>query len=970
MVAGGPEIEPYRLIWAKTPAVEPGEQRFWLPLTTHLTDTGATVRLIWHDWLGEPVKRVIRADTGGDDRAALNIAALAGSMHDIGKASRAFAGQVPQMRDEMEYRGGFTWGEAAVPADSRKAPHAAVGYVLVRNFLESCAVPPPNASAFAAVVGGHHGVPPTADEIKSIEDMFATYVGRHEWDVARTGVLNHVLDEPGLRSAVASLKEVKLSDASQLLLTAVVIMADWIASNTRLFPLVPAWQDCKVDPTRRAEQAWQQLALPGRWELTDEALSASASELLQTRFAVEFEANELQEAVLGAARAMTEPGLLLVEAIMGGGKTEASLLAAEVLATRFGAAGVFYGLPTRATTDAMFTRLLVWLQNVPGTGHTDRGVALRHGLAALNDTYRALPRYRVRGTSASEESGLGALAGGELVDVGLDAPERSGWNGRRGREVSGSAVAHHWTSGRKQASFADTVVGTIDHELLAALASRHVVLRHLGLARQVVVLDEVHAADTWMFVYLERALEWLGRYGAPVIAMSATLAPDQRNALVAAYERGRRASLDKRTRRSLGQIPTVTDTDEYPLITSLTAGRLAITGAPSGPSREVALEWLADDTPALVCAVDAVVQGGGCVLVVRNTVRRAVGTYRELRELWGESVTLAHSRYTGRDRMSRDQWLRETFGPGEGDRAGRVVVSTQVAEQSLDVDFDLLVTDLAPIDLILQRVGRLHRHAGRNRPTPVQRPRCLISGLAEPAAVGTAPVLDAGAVAVYGAHLLLRTAALVLQYTAGERPLRLPEDVPVLVRRCYGQAAVVPAAWQGAAEAAALIFAKEASEYRSGAETYRLRAPGERGSTVDLLAVNAGEAETSTGATKQVRNTDGGFEVILLVAADDGLRLLPHFCDGRAVPTDERPSQETSRLLAQSMVRVPAWVTSNQAWTDQVLDDLARNFYRGWQKDPVLAGQLVLLLNEKGAGTMGPFDVTYDAEVGLEVIRD
>ncbi|WP_454294211.1 CRISPR-associated helicase Cas3' [Salana multivorans] len=972
--------EPWRLVWAKAPHLESGTPRLWSPLHTHLTDTGEVVRLIWDEWLGRPARSVIAADAGGQDDVVRGIAALAGALHDLGKCSPAFAGQVPDMKIEMMHRGAFTWSAAARDTDSRELPHALAGQIVVEQFLASQGVPRENARAFGVVVGGHHGVPPTQGELNSARHREA-HLGADEWERARAGLFNHVMETLGLGSAVEALRSVRLSDASQMLLTAVVVMADWIASNAEYFPLVHAWEDNREDPHTRACRGWDALALPQPWRATAESLTVDPTTLLRSRFGVDFEANEVQRLAVESARAMSEPGLLLIEAVMGVGKTEASLLAAEILAARFGFSGVFYGLPTRATADAMFLRVLSWWDKVPGDDDGDRGVALRHGTASLNDTYRGLPRRRRTGRVESGEmlADDAPLASEKYVDIGRDA-EAPGWT--RAPALGGTVLAHHWTSGRKQASFADSVIATIDHELLAALSSRHVVLRHLGLARQIVVLDEIHAADTWMFVYLTRALEWLARYGVPVIAMSATLAPNQRRELVEAYERGRRARINASAvapgsaevkaggllqprRRAVVPPPEAPASDAYPLLTTLSSGSVSQLSADPGAARTVHIEWVPDDLADLRRAIEPIVVAGGCVLIVRNTVRRAVSAYRELRQTWGGAVALSHSRFIAFDRLRNDDWLRETFGPVDGDRQGRIVVATQVAEQSLDVDFDLLVTDLAPVDLVLQRIGRLQRHPGRQRPDSARRATCLVTGLDAAPSDAVAPRPEPGAAMVYGKYHLLRTAALLLERDG--RPLDLPADVPTLVRRCYGTGALGPAAWSEAMRDAEDELAREQAIAAANATVYRLRAPGERSSLVDLLASDAGEAETSTGVAKQVRQSDGGFEVIVLMKDVDGLRLLPQLGDDRLVRTDARPDRESERLLARSMVRVPGWVVGNEGWTDLVLGDLSQNYFREWQRSPVLGGQLVLLLNREMTGTMGPFIVSYDTEVGLEV---
>lgn len=972
MIPRSTHPDPWRLLWAKAPTPMDQKPRRWSPLHTHLTDTAEVVRLLWDDWVGDRLQAVIARDTGGDRGQAREIAALAGLLHDLGKATCAFAGQVPEMRAEIEHRTPLRWDAGFSLQDSRSLPHGLAGHLLVEDYLKQQNVPLSHARAFAVIVGGHHGVPPTEGELTQAATRHSSF-GDELWDQARSALVEEILGRTGLHGAVEALRTVRLSDASQLLLTGLVIMADWIASSADYFPLVLAWQDNDSDPVQRALAGWRDLDLPRPWIPTDQALTTDVTELLRSRFDVTFEANSVQRAAVESARAMTEPGLMLVEAVMGVGKTEASLLAAEVLAAKFGCVGVFYGLPTRATADGIFPRLLPWWEGLPGRDPGDRNVMLRHGTASLNETFRGLSRHR-RGDE-------GPLSDLDPVEVGRDVGGLPIWEGRG--SISGRAIAHHWTSGRKKAAFADTVVATIDHELLAALTARHVVLRHLGLVRQVVILDEIHSADTWMFTYLARALEWLGRYGVPVIAMSATLEPLRRQQLVDAYERGRRTGLvqssegplmrggliQPRVRTKAPVPPEVPITDAYPLVTSLSAGVVSQICPDPGSGRSVEVAWLADGPDELEQQIETVVDAGGCVLVIRNTVRRAVATYRQLRAGWGEAVTLAHSRFIAHDRLRRDDWLRATFGKDGDDREGRIVVATQVAEQSLDVDFDLLITDLAPIDLLLQRIGRLHRHPGRSRPAQVSTARVLVAGLTDLPSAQAAPGVDPGAAKVYGAHHLLRTAALLDEVIGKGQSLHLPEDVPTLVRRCYGEEPLGPPAWQVAMVQARSDWEDGCGKDEHNSRAYLLRSPGAETTAVGLLAVQVGEAETSPGMTRAVRKDDGGFDVIVLQQAADGWRLLPHLGDDRLVPTDIEPDRDTVALIARSIVRVPGWVTDSPSVTDAVLDDLCRTFVRAWQHNPVLGGQLILLLDEEMSATMGPFHVSYDVEVGLEVDR-
>jgi hypothetical protein len=245
-------------------------------------------------------------------------------------------------------------------------------------------------------------------------------------------------------------------------------MADWIASNAAYFPLDPlhtADQPPRVpDPARtarRAENGWRALDLPARW--TPQPLGSDIDAVFAARFdRTGMTARPVQAAAVQAAQTMPHPAMLIVEAPMGEGKTEAALLAAEVLAARSGADGCFVALPTRATSDAMFGRVHRWLEALPGLP-PHASVTLAHGTASLNDTFDGL------------------LRGGNVACVGDSVGEGD----------DEAPIAHYWLRGRKKGPLAQFVIGTIDQVLFAGLKSRHLMLRHLALAGKVVIIDEV-----------------------------------------------------------------------------------------------------------------------------------------------------------------------------------------------------------------------------------------------------------------------------------------------------------------------------------------------------------------------------------------------------------------------------------------------------------------------------------------------
>nr|WP_165443905.1 DEAD/DEAH box helicase [Lachnoclostridium sp. Marseille-P6806] len=214
----------------------------------------------------------------------------------------------------------------------------------------------------------------------------------------------------------------------------------------------------------------------------------------------------MQRKLIEAISSCKEPGLIILEAPMGCGKTEAALLAAEQLAYQTKRSGVFLGLPTQATSNGIFPRIKDWLQRVHEETHEKMELRLLHGKAYLNEEYVNLTRVK---RSDADESG----------------------------EDSAFAV-NEWFSGKKTAIMDDFVVGTVDQFLLTALKQKHLALRHLAFAKKVVIIDEVHAYDAYMSQYLQMAIQWMAAYGVPVLLLSATLSESSRLELTKSYLRG------------------------------------------------------------------------------------------------------------------------------------------------------------------------------------------------------------------------------------------------------------------------------------------------------------------------------------------------------------------------------------------------------------------------------------------------
>ena len=656
-----------------------------------------------------------------------------------------------------------------------------------------------------------------------------------------------------------------------------------------------------------------------------------------------------QTDAVALAAEMTAPGLLILEAPMGEGKTEAALAATEVLAAKFGADGLFVGMPTQATSDPMFLRVRKWADSVtPGLP-----VGLLHGKRRFNPEWNKL-RKQVRFAGVDN-------FGCEDTTYGPAGSDRST------SAEDARLIPAEWFLGHKRGLLSALTVGTIDQLLHAATRTRHVMLRHAGLAGRVVVLDEVHAYDVYMAQFLFEALRWLADAGVPVVLLSATLPPDLRAELVRSYVQGALTARDV----DLSALPPA---EGYPSALSVCVvdGEPRFrtrASAPWRPSVPVEVEILAEESDAdpdqVVAALVEALRDGGCALVVRNTVTRAQRTYAAVKEVFGSDAVLLHARLAAGERADGTERVLELLGrPGRDDAPPRprrlVVVATQLAEQSFDVDVDLLITDLAPIDLLLQRIGRLHRHARpeSERPSRVRRPRVIVTGMA-PGGSGP-PRFPRGSLYVYGEHLLLRTAALVTAAAAG-RGWSVPVQVPELVDRGYGtDEELLPAGWRASANEALQKWDQERAVRQARAEQFLLAGVDRLGESTlkGLHERSIDELRDDDQVAAVVRDGEPSVEVVLVRRSVDGFLTLGGRSlgpNGDVVATDETVLEEVTR----ASVRLPP----RPELTKAALDELRP--LPGWGSDPWLRRSRALELDDSWSARLGGHRLTYSTELGL-----
>ena len=329
-------------------------------------------------------------------------------------------------------------------------------------------------------------------------------------------------------------------------------------------------------------------------------------------------------------------------------------------------------------------------------------------------------------------------------------------------------------------------------------------------------------------------------------------------------------------------------------------------------------------------------------------------------------MELHHAGFVAWERVEKEDSLRRQLGPDAHREAGRpkqkIVVATQVAEQSLDIDADALITDIAPMDLLIQRIGRLHRHArpSNDRPEKLREPQVVIRGLETSSPV---PEFESGAEAIYGRAILLSTYAVL------PNKIRRPDDIASLVASAYDRNFTPPEAWNESWEEAIATRDFEESTAHSASSTFRLPDPWSTNRLDALFARlqedSADDAEIKGAA--QVRDAEPSVEVIPIIETDYGYR--PWGWDEEVIEAADIP-YKLAFHLASSTVRLPVRMTRYDSDFDAVVNDLEGATPAEWGSHYLLRGQLALPLDEGGETQVGRFVLRYTSQLGIEIMSD
>ncbi|MFB9768759.1 CRISPR-associated helicase Cas3' [Lactiplantibacillus modestisalitolerans] len=917
-------------LWAKKTSGEEG--KFWLPLIVHLTDTANVINWLYTGWVGEGVK--LRLEESLSPAGAQKLIKFIGFVHDIGKATPAFQAKRSRNHDDdldstlMAQLTVAGFKELKAPVFMSESPHPIAG----ETILDWHEVP----DSVASIIGAHHGrtidASPETSQAPFQENYYQSTKCaevQRPWKIVQEALFNQALEVAGYQS-VAEIPTITQPQA--VILEGLLIMADWLASTEYLdsakrkplFPLVRLGEPAELDTDARLQSAILNWKTTDSWHPAQVALDEDP---YHARWG--FHAREFQQSMTTSIGQATDPGLIIIEAGMGSGKTEVALVAAEQLAHATGRNGVFMGLPTQATTDAMFTRFNQWLSKIA----VDERLRLQedelHGKKVYNPLYQEL--VQSSNVNAFDEE---------------DNPRDHDW-------VDGGSVAlNSWFTGKKSV-LTPFSVGTIDNLLLMGLKQKHLFLRHFGFSGKVVIIDEVHAYDTYMTSYLEEALIWLGAYHVPVVILSATLPKEKRNELIKKYLRGK-YGYDYRDQ--LVAPANWQEVTAYPLLSLVDGCELKQvtdnTGNGGQLTQTVAVQRFSGDDQALVQNVLDRIKLGGVAGIIVNTVKRAQGLAELVAQVSDIQLMVLHSAFLAPDRVVQEAELQRLIGK-HGQRPERlIVIGTQVLEQSLDVDFDIMYTDIAPIDLVLQRVGRLHRHVLK-RPVGLEQPQLVLLGVN-----GAGDYGDANE-AVYGNYLLRKT-----DYFLPDT-LTLPTAISPLVQKVYDQRTdqQVPGI-----KAPYREFKRRQNEQEDRAEAFQIQAP-QTGRYATLhgwlkRAHQSAEAD-SIRANAAVRDIQESLEVVLLRQSNTGVIQL---LDGRPV------AAVRAMEVAQQVIRIPAAITRYpKNAIDRAIKALERQTaqtFPDWAGKPWLRGSLALVLDESNTVTLLGWQLSYSTTRGLSYQKE
>lgn len=924
--------------WAKKK--EQNGMYYWLPLSQHLEDTKNIIGLLWEHWLSPGQKEFIESSLSyKQEELGKNLAKFIGAIHDIGKATPAF--QLLQNRfinsEELDdllvgklEASQFKGISSTVLQSPKKTNHSIAGQYMLYKFGVK--------DDITTIVSGHHGKPINSSrEYKDQRAYKTNYYQTEEtdsfiykkWAKEQKNIFDWALLECDFKN-VEDLPEIK--QPAQVILSGLLIMADWIVSNENYFPLIPIDEYKVLDNKKRYQEGFI------KWKKDNVIWSSkydlSVEQLYKSRFG--FKPNEIQTKLFEIIENSDNSQIFIIEAPMGIGKTEAALISVEQLANKTGSGGMFLGLPTQATSNGIFPRIISWLNNIEIDDDEKISLRLSHGKAYLNETFNSL------------SSG-----------INLD---------ESGNSYKENISINEWFSGRKTSSLDDFVVGTVDQFLMLSLKQKHLVLRHLGFSKKVVVIDEVHAYDAYMNQYLKKSIVWMGAYGVPVIILSATLPQERRLELIKSYMRGKGI---KYSREEKNNIKNKLSTNAYPLISYNDDCEIKIfSDFKKAKNHNKVIKIIKETDEKLLDLVDTLILEEGILGIVVNTVKKAQILAKDLSQIYGEDmVELLHSRFISTHRVKKEAELMSIIGKNANRPKKKIIIGTQVIEQSLDIDFDVMISELAPIDLLIQRMGRLHRHN-------IERPRSHKEAKFYVLGCNLDLDFDKGSSVVYSSYLLTRT-----QYYLPNE-IVIPQDISVLVQKVYDFDLKNNGNFEDINLSESLIekYNKFKNEYRIKIEKKELKAKSYRISAPVLNKTifnnntligwlnNDLINQSEEKANAQVRDINESIEVIALKKQESGYSIFGEELDiSKAIE-----KTNIAKEIAKNTILLPS-IFSQPYKIDETIEELEKynlKHLKKWQESIWLKGTLGIIFDDNNEFELCGRKIKYNIKYGISLVEE
>lgn len=898
------------MFWGKADRKKPNTS--WHPALCHMLDVAAVARLLLDEYFPSIIRHKLTVPLGLDESRTDWISFLC-ALHDVGKISPGF-----QAQSAARF--------AALPhppfnASGRdKKGHSSPTSDRISRILKEKGFPPRSALDLATVLGAHHGYP--APEFE--KDPLLPKESREAWRSAQEAAVEEIRKIIGARWEEAKPAD-RFSPGWQYILAGLIGMADWLGSDESCFPFACDCHDLKDYFTTRsipgARKALHKLGNPS--QMVREAIpSRSFGELFYTKGEdgnhEPWIPNPLQNICCEYAVKSSEPFLLLAEAPMGGGKTEAALWAADTHRCRLGLSGFYFALPTQATSNNMFERLVTFLEHSEQEGVS---LNLLHGLANMNELFESL-RRRSHGPV------------GEAISPGHI------------EEEYGTVSAQEWFCGKKRGLLSPFGVGTLDQALLGTLTVKHWFVRLFGLAGKVVIIDEVHAYDAYMSTLLDRLVAWLRELDSSIILLSATLPSRRRRDLVMAY-----AGIGEEGGWAEDETP-------YPRVTFCSSsGIVQSRHVPSCDSRAIKVNPLQAGGEGLLDELDRRLARGGCAAVICNTVAGAQEIYRLLtRDARFQNLrrdghlTLFHARFPVEDRLRIESKVLRDFGKRGPRPTKAIVVATQVVEQSLDIDFDVMVTEVAPIDLMLQRAGRIHRHQ-RKRPKGLEEPELL--WISPPMGQDGLPSFGSSEW-VYDSYLLLRSLLLLKD----KGTFVIPDGIEALIESVYGDDSLQDLAGHDSLRSVLEEAREKHENERRQMESLAKRfLCGQPASPESIWSVPSGVVDDSDHNVERL--TRLGCPTVMLVCAHEtggGIALDP--AGAEPLPRVDQGSPEALRRILQRSVRIRVSLWKKYEPPVTPVEE------KRWEDVPLLRSSRLAVFRE-GQIKKGKYILRLDPELGL-----